>query len=180
MCHVFSPSRAVLSAILRDEYFTSALACVASVSVRLRSKQRGKRVKDFSRVQNRKSRPSVFCLLRNQTQATSVVKLSSDRAWSLSFPETAHQQRSAMARARQVQFFPGFHINFRLKSVSLFFILQCFYRVKSVSLDRFCNIFTGSNQFPIIDLQCFLQGQISLPLSIENVLTGSNQSPFID
>ena len=40
--------------------FTSAVACVASVSVRFRSKERGKRVKDFSRVQNRKSRSSVF------------------------------------------------------------------------------------------------------------------------
>ena len=33
-----------------------------------------------------------------------IVALTSDRAWSLSFPETAQQQRSALAQAHQVQF----------------------------------------------------------------------------
>ena len=48
---------------------------------------------------------------------------------------------------------------------TLFFDLQVFYRVKSVSLFRFTR---------------FLQGLISLPFSLYNVITGSNRSPFFD
>ena len=104
--------------------------------------------------------------------------------------------------------FPGFHINFRVKSVSLSFQLQCFYRVKSVSLYWF-TMSTWSNQSPFIALQyvqygvksvslywftmflrvksvslyrftIFLPGQISLSLLIYNIFTESNQSPFIN
>ena len=60
--------------------------------------------------------------------------------------------------------FPCFHINFRVKSVSFSFQLQCFYGVKSVSLYWF----TMS-----------LPGQISLPLSIYNIFTGSNRYPSL-
>ena len=51
-----------------------------------------------------------------------------------------------------------------VKSVSLS-DLQGFYRVKSVSLFRFTR---------------FLQGQIGLSFSLYKVFTGSNQSPFFD
>ena len=56
------------------------------------------------------------------------------------------------------------------------------------------NVITGSNQSPLFDLQCYykvksvslfrftmlLQGQIGLPFPIYNVITGSNQSPLFD
>ena len=90
--------------------------------------------------------------------------------------------------------FPCFHINFRVKSVSFSFQLQCFYRVKSVSLYWFTmslpgqislplsiyNIFTGSNRYPSLRFTRFLQGQTSFISSFYKVFTGSKQSPFID
>ena len=76
--------------------------------------------------------------------------------------------------------FPCFHINFRVKSVSFSFQLQCFYRVKSVSLYWFTIFLQGQIGIHLFDLQrfyrvkpvsCllftrFLQGQNSLALSI--------------
>ena len=91
--------------------------------------------------------------------------------------------------------FPGFHINFRVKSVSLPFSRIRMFLNNQISLPLLIyNTFTGSNQSPFIDLQyfygvksvspfritTFLQGQISLPLLIYNVFTESSQSPFID
>ena len=90
--------------------------------------------------------------------------------------------------------FPCFHINFRVKSVSFSFQLQCFYRVKSVSLYWFTIFLQNQIGIPLFDLQGFyrvkpvsfllftrfLQGQNSLPLSIYKNFTGSNQSPFFD
>ena len=90
--------------------------------------------------------------------------------------------------------FPCFHINFRVKSVSFSFQLQCFYRVKSVSLYWFTIFLQGQIGIHLFDLQGFyrvkpvsfvlftrfLQGQNSLPLSIYKNFTGSNQSPFFD
>ena len=106
--------------------------------------------------------------------------------------------------------FPCFHINFKVKSVSFSFQLQCFYRVKSVqspfidlqylylvksvSLYRFTIFLQGQIGIHLFDLQGFyrvkpvsfvlftrfLQGQNSLPLSIYKNFTGSNQSPFFD
>ena len=90
--------------------------------------------------------------------------------------------------------FPCFHINFRVKSVSFSFQLQCVYRVKSVSLYWFTislpgqislplsiyNIFTGSNRYPSLRFTRFLQGQTSFISYFYKVFTGSKQSPFID
>ena len=90
--------------------------------------------------------------------------------------------------------FPCFHINFGVKSVSFSFQLQCFYRIKSVSLYWFTIFLQGLIGIHLFDLQGFyrakpvsfllftrfLQGQNSLPLSIYKNFTGSNQSPFFD
>ena len=103
---------------------------------------------------------------------------------------------------------PSGHKVFIGSNQSPLFDLQCYYRVKSISMVRFTRflqgqislsfsiskVFTGSNQSPFFDLQCyykvksvtrfrftrFLQGQISLSSSIYKVFTGSNQSPFFD
>ena len=103
---------------------------------------------------------------------------------------------------------PFGHKVFTGSNQSPLFDLQCYYRVKSISMVRFTwflqgqislsfsiyKVFTGSNQSPFFDLQCyykvksvtrfrftrFLQGQISLSSSIYKVFTGSNQSPFFD
>ena len=114
------------------------------------------------------------------------------------------------------------HKVFKGSNQSPLFDLQCYYRVKSVSLVRFTRflqgqiislfrftrflqgqispsfsiykVFTGWNQSPFFDLQCyykvksvtrfrftrFLQGQIGLSSSIYKFFTGSNQSPFFD
>ena len=81
--------------------------------------------------------------------------------------------------------FPGFHINFRVKSVSLPFFQIRMFLDNQISLPLLIyNTFTGSNQSPFIDLQYFYgvksvspfritmfsQGQISFPLSIYNIL----------
>ena len=90
--------------------------------------------------------------------------------------------------------FPCFHINFRVKSVSFSFQLQCFYRVKSVSLYWFTIFLQGQIGIHLFDLQGFyrvkpvsfllftkfLRGGKSLSLSIYKNFTGSNQSPFFD
>ena len=90
--------------------------------------------------------------------------------------------------------FPCFHINFRVKSVSFSFQLQCFCKVKSVSLYWFTmslpgqislplsiyNIFTGSNRYPSLRFTRFLEDQTSFISFFYKVFTGSKQSPFID
>ena len=60
---------------------------------------------------------------------------------------------------------PFGHKNFTGSNQSPLFDLQCYYRVKSVFLVRFTR---------------FLQGEISLSFSIYKVFTGWNQSPFFD
>ena len=66
-----------------------------------------------------------------------------------------------------------------LSNRSLFFALQGFYTVKSVSLFRFTMLLQG--QFGLsFRFTRFLQGQIGLPFSIYNVITGSNWSLFFD
>ena len=89
---------------------------------------------------------------------------------------------------------PFGHKVFTGSNQSPLFDLQCYYRVKSISMVRFTRflqgqislsfsiykVFTGSKAVSLFRFTMLLQGQIGHSFSIYKVFTGSNQSLFFD